>query len=194
MSSPEAAGPDSRERIRSAALGLFASQGVGATSLREVAREAGVTPGLVGHHFGSKAGLHTAVDDHVVALFRDALESVPLEGTPEDVVAARDRAITRMLEDNPDALGYLRRAVLTPEPGVGHLAGGLVEETIRQATLLRERGIARSRYPVTEQAVAELVRQLGNRMFQPMLDHLWKVAGADSAPPTVRVGFRRDGD
>ncbi|WP_435201587.1 TetR/AcrR family transcriptional regulator [Janibacter sp. GS2] len=194
MSSPEAVVPESRERIRSAALALFASQGVGATSLREVAREAGVTPGLVGHHFGSKAGLHTAVDDHVVALFRDALESVPLEGVPEEVVAARDRAITRMLEDHPDALGYLRRAVLTPEPGVGHLARGLVEETIRQATQLRERGIARSRYPVAEQAVAELVRQLGNRMFQPMLDHLWKVAGAETTPPTVRVGFRRDGD
>lgn len=193
MSSPEEGVPDSRERIRTAALALFASQGVGATSLREVAREAGVAPGLVGHHFGSKAGLHTAVDDHVVGLFREALESIPIDGDPEVVVAARDEAITRMLEDHLDALGYLRRAVLIPDPGVGRLARKLVEETIRQTTLLREQGIARNRYPVTEQAVAELVRQLGHRMFQPMLDHLWKISGADGNPPTVRVGFHRDG-
>ena len=53
---------DSRERIRTTALRLFAAQGAAATSLREVAREAGVAPGLVVHHFGGKEGLRAAVD------------------------------------------------------------------------------------------------------------------------------------
>lgn len=192
MSSPD--GTDSRERIRAAALALFAAQGVGATSLREVARAAGVAPGLVGHYFGSKAGLHTAVDDHVVDLFRRALDSVPVEGGPKDIAAARDTALTRMLEDNPHAMDYLRRAVVTPEKGVGHFARKLVEETIRQTEAMRAQGVASTRHPVTEQAVEELIRQLGTRLFQPMLDHLWKVSGADSPVPTVRVGFRREGD
>lgn len=194
MSSPEVAVRDSRERIRTTALALFAGRGVGATSLREVAREAGVAPGLVGHYFGGRAGLHTAVDDHVVDLFRQALESVPLEGEPRDIAAARDAALTRMLEDNPHAMDYLRRAVVTPEPGVGSLARKLVQETIRQTEAMREHGVASSRFPVMEQAVEELVRQLGNRLFQPMLDHLWAVSGAKSAPPTVRVGFHRESD
>lgn len=194
MSSPEAAATDSRERIRDTALTLFAGRGFGATSLREVAREAGVAPGLVGHYFGGKAGLHTAVDDHIVGLFRDALESVPLEGEPRAIATARDAALTRMLEDNPHVMDYLRRAVVTPEPGVESLARKLVRETIRQTEAMRECGVASTRYPVTEQAVEELVRQLGNRLFQPMLDHLWMAAGAQSVPPTVRVGFRREPD
>ena len=80
-----ASGPGSRERIRTAALRLFAERGVAATSLREVAREAGVTPGLVVHHYGGKDGLHTAIDDHVLDLFRTALDSVPLSGPAREL-------------------------------------------------------------------------------------------------------------
>ncbi|UUZ44910.1 TetR family transcriptional regulator [Janibacter limosus] len=59
MSSRATAAGDTRERIRTAALALFAEHGVAATSLREVARSAGVAPGLVGHYFreqGRSAG------------------------------------------------------------------------------------------------------------------------------------------
>jgi AcrR family transcriptional regulator len=43
-----------------AARKAFAASGYGATSLRGVARDAGVDPALVIHFFGSKAGLFTA--------------------------------------------------------------------------------------------------------------------------------------
>ncbi len=56
------------ERIRNAALKIFAAQGASATSLRTVAAAAGVSLGLVQHHFATKAGLIKAVDDHVLAL------------------------------------------------------------------------------------------------------------------------------
>ena len=44
-------------RIREAALELFAADGVAATSMRSVAAKAHVSPSLVVHHFGTKAGL-----------------------------------------------------------------------------------------------------------------------------------------
>ena len=78
MSSREHAADSSRERIRTAALALFAARGVAATSLREVARSAGVAPGLVGHYFGGKDGLQEAVEDFVVELFHDTLDTIPL--------------------------------------------------------------------------------------------------------------------
>ena len=56
------------ERIRSAALKTFAMYGTSATSLRMVAAAAGVSVGLVQHHFANKAGLIKAVDDHVPGL------------------------------------------------------------------------------------------------------------------------------
>lgn len=56
-----------RARIRDAAIARFGAQGYGRTSLREVAADVGVSPGLVIHHFGSKEGLRTACDDWLVA-------------------------------------------------------------------------------------------------------------------------------
>ena len=50
-----------RARIRESALRLYGAHGAEAVSLRKVAREAGATPGLVTHHFGSRAGLYRAV-------------------------------------------------------------------------------------------------------------------------------------
>ncbi|MFC7490234.1 MULTISPECIES: TetR/AcrR family transcriptional regulator [unclassified Knoellia] len=185
---------DSRSRILATALRLFAARGAGATSLREVAREAGVAPGLVVHHFGGKDGLRAAVDDFVVDLFRDAVDSVPLDGPADEVVAARDRAAARMFEDNPDAVDYLRRAVVTPDPGAEDLARMLMQETIRRTQTLRDHGIARSRIPVEEQAVAVFVRQLGNLLLQPALGRLWALADASAPVPTVRVSLQRDTD
>lgn len=182
---------DSRARIRATALRLFAARGAAATSLREVAREAGVAPGLVVHHFGGKDGLRGAVDELVVGLLREALEGVPLDGPAGDVVAARDRATARVFEDNPEALDYLRRAVVTPDPDAEGLARLLMDETVRQTQLLRDRGIARSRVPVEEQAVGVLVRQLGNLLLQPTLGRLWSMAEAPSPVPTVRVSLQR---
>ena len=50
---------DTRAAILQAAREAFTSAGYGATSLRGVARDAGVDPALVVHFFGSKAGLFT---------------------------------------------------------------------------------------------------------------------------------------
>ena len=185
---------EAKERILDVALRLFAERGVAATSLREVARVAGVAPGLVVHHFGGKDGLHACVDDHVVGLFRRALDSVPLEGPPAEVVAARDAAVTRMFEEHPEAIDYLRRVVVTPDPGDEGLARKLIAETVTQTETLREHGIARSRVPVEEQAVAVLLGQLGDRLLQPMLARMWAMAAADSPVPVVRVGLQAKGE
>ena len=74
-----------------------------------------------------------------------------------------------MFADNPDAVDYLRRAVVTPDPGAEGLARLLMEETIRRTQTLRDHGIARSRIPLEEQAVAVLVSQLGTLLLQPAL-------------------------
>ncbi len=50
-------------RIRTTAFTLFAQHGIRATTVRMVADAAGVSAGLVLHHFGSKHGLRTACDE-----------------------------------------------------------------------------------------------------------------------------------
>ena len=50
-----------REEILATARRLFAERGYEAVSASEVAREAGVTLGLLDHYFGSKRGLFIAL-------------------------------------------------------------------------------------------------------------------------------------
>ena len=58
-------------RIRDAAIDLFGRDGF-RVSVRSIAAAAGVSPGLVIHHFGSKDNLHRACDEHVAETIRAA--------------------------------------------------------------------------------------------------------------------------
>ncbi|MBL1076113.1 TetR family transcriptional regulator [Nocardia sp. 2] len=60
-----------RARIRDAAVTVFGDQGFG-VGVRAIAAAAGVSPGLVIHHFGSKDGLREACDNHVREVIRTA--------------------------------------------------------------------------------------------------------------------------
>jgi TetR/AcrR family transcriptional regulator, regulator of cefoperazone and chloramphenicol sensitivity len=51
-----------RARIRDAAIRLFAERGIDGTTVRDIAETAGVSPGLLRHHFGSKEALRQACD------------------------------------------------------------------------------------------------------------------------------------
>lgn len=52
---------DTRERILSVARGHFAAKGFAGSSMRSIARDAGVDPSLISHYFGDKAGLLVAM-------------------------------------------------------------------------------------------------------------------------------------
>ena len=51
---PAADAPDQRSAALDAALACFVRQGIAATSLRDIAREAGVTPALLHYYFGDR--------------------------------------------------------------------------------------------------------------------------------------------
>jgi AcrR family transcriptional regulator len=54
-----------RARIREAALRHFAEEGYERATIRGIARTAGVSPGLLRHHFGSKEDLRRGCDEYV---------------------------------------------------------------------------------------------------------------------------------
>ncbi|MCX5043757.1 TetR family transcriptional regulator [Aldersonia sp. NBC_00410] len=59
-----------KARIRDAAIEAFGTNGF-ATGVRAISTAAGVSPGLVIHHFGSKDGLRVACDERVLEIIRD---------------------------------------------------------------------------------------------------------------------------
>lgn len=56
-------------RIRDAAIACFVEQGFGA-SFRTIAKRAGVSPGLITHHFGSKEALRAECDAEVLRRYQ----------------------------------------------------------------------------------------------------------------------------
>lgn len=83
-----AAGADQAQRILDAALACYAREGVKATSIRDVAREAGVTPALVHYYYGdAERLLEEVINARVLPVFG----------------AVRD-AVTRVDEEDPGAL------------------------------------------------------------------------------------------
>lgn len=182
-----------KARIRNAALDLFAEHGERGTSMRAVASAADVTVGLLVHHYGTKDGLREAVESHIVALFADAISSVPAALPARDVVAARDAAVAEMLRTTPAVVDYLRRALLGAPGHSGDVLGKLTALTAEQVELLREEGLVSTRHSVTEQVIITMVRQLGQLFLQPLVDRIIDEFGESSdgeSKPELLVGIK----
>ncbi|MEB3022832.1 TetR/AcrR family transcriptional regulator [[Mycobacterium] crassicus] len=179
MTDPRARGNDltAKARIRNAALDLYAEYGEDRVSMRTVADEAGVTVGLVQHHFKTKDGLRAAVEQLVVDYFLLAIETASPTGTPAQIAANRDEAVRDMLETHPAVVNYIRRTVLDPQ-SQGRLLERLVDLTRTEISKLRNNRIASTRRPESTQVIGLLVRQLGQLFLQPMIDEMWDYLAA----------------
>ena len=98
-----------RARIRQAALRHFAEQGFQRATIRTIAQTAGVSPGLLRHHFGSKDDLRKECDEYVSEMLRRL--NAQLLSNPGDVAGARrapkrfERYIARALADGSATAG-----------------------------------------------------------------------------------------
>jgi AcrR family transcriptional regulator len=183
-----------KARIRNAAFELYAAKGEANTSVREVAQAAGVTHGLVVHHFANKEGLQRAVQQHVVDLLRHALNSVPTDGTPAEIGEARDASVARMYSENPTYLRYIRRQLLDPASVDHELLDVLAEFTLAQVRDLRAAGVASADTPEPIQVFAVLMRELAPRLLEPLMQRVWRhLAGKSAgAPPEIEIRIKRN--
>lgn len=83
---PSADSPDLRSRLLDAALACFVRKGIAATSLRDIATEAGVTPALLHYYFGDKAQLQQEVIAQKILPVFAALRE-PLLQAGDDIAA-----------------------------------------------------------------------------------------------------------
>ena len=130
-------------RIRDAALELFANEGVAATSIRDIAAAAKVSPGLVQHHFGTKAGLRDAINEHAVAVAGQAFRDLPTDGDPTEIQQQMGDRVTAFVRDNPTALRYVARAVADQDEGAMRIFDVFVAISRAQWDRLAEHGLLR---------------------------------------------------
>jgi AcrR family transcriptional regulator len=117
-----------RARIRDAAIRLFAERGTD-TTVRDIAQEAGVSPGLLRHHFGSKDALREACDGYVLDRLVKIKEEFLLDGRVDSpgflpsvhpTIRLFYRYITRaLLDGSPRAAAMFDDMVVLTEQWIG---------------------------------------------------------------------------
>lgn len=135
-------------RIRDAAIEQFGRHGFG-VGLRTIAGAAGVSPGLVIHHFGSKDGLRQACDAYVAEEIRSSKSEAMRSGDPATWFAAMAE-----IESYAPITAYLVRSMQSGGELADTLwrrmidnAEGYLDEGVRAGTLKPSRDPkARARY------------------------------------------------
>ncbi|WP_017607678.1 TetR/AcrR family transcriptional regulator [Nocardiopsis xinjiangensis] len=131
-----------RARIRNTALRQFAERGFAATTMRDVATAAGVSPALVQHHFGTKDGLREACDSYALAAYIDIAERSVMRGELPDrhQIAQEASWLVRYLalalvEDSPAATAIFDALVAATEDYLRTREGGTTDLHARAVVL-----------------------------------------------------------
>ncbi|NLT57313.1 MAG: helix-turn-helix transcriptional regulator [Actinomycetales bacterium] len=113
-----------RARIREAAREQFTEHGFERATIRGIAAAAGVSPGLVRHHFGSKQELRDAVDAHVLQEIHRLGAEIARDGDRGDLgPSIVSRTAIRPYQ------GYLARALVDRSPIIATMFDQLVDVT-----------------------------------------------------------------
>lgn len=169
-----------RARIRDAAISRFAADGVAGTPVRAIAADAGVSAGLVIHHFGSKDALRVACDQHVAATIRDRKQAAAASGANLDPVAAmRDGA------EGPPLLRYLARTLVDGSPHVAELVDELVEDAVGYMATGIETGMLK---PVDDLRGCATVLTLWSLGSVVLHEHVQRLTGVDLTGDPAATG------
>ncbi len=130
--------PAGRRRIRAAALRLFAQRGLEGTSIRDIARAAGVTNPALYKHFASKDAL--ALDVFLGcynALWQRLRSAVEAQADFERRLAAFVAAFAQAIDDDPDAVLFVNGALhelwsRVPPEMTGRTVAGLALQLVRE--------------------------------------------------------------
>jgi AcrR family transcriptional regulator len=192
-----------RARIREAALAHFAEEGYERATIREIARTAGVSAGLLRHHYGSKDALRVACDDYVF----EALRHLNSQILSDPASTARAREASKRF--GPYIARSLAEGSATAAP--------IFDEMVTMTDLwLARADESRAKPPAVDRRVrAALVtamavgipllhehvsRALGADMFEPEGDRTMAVALLDiythplldeATAASIRAGFGR---
>ena len=153
---------------------LFADHGGRATTIRAVAEQAGVAPGLVSHHFGNKQGLRDACDGYVL----DYLQQIIKQGVDEQRISDPG-FLDNVYQDAADVLRYVARALVDESAAAATLFDNLVALT--EEYLATHHG-GELQSDMRTQAAVLVAMRLGVWVLHP---HLMRVLDAETLTPQL---------
>lgn len=161
-----------RARIRDAAVARFGRDGFRAP-VRAIAEDAGVSAGLVIHHFGSKDGLRAACDEHVLAVIREQKSAAITQASPAETIG-----LLATVREYAPLFAYIVRSLLDGGEVAAHFVDGLVEDADAYLAAGEEAGTIRPSVDPHGRARQVIATQMGLLV----LAQLDAAAGRGTAP------------
>ena len=135
-----------RARIREAAIRLFAERGIDGTTVRDIAEHAGVSSGLLRHHFGSKDALREACDVYALDRLVKIKEEFLLDGkvanpgflpSVHPTIVLLYKYVTRaLLDGSPNAAAMFDDMVVLTEEWLSKHAPDITDDYRAYAAVL----------------------------------------------------------
>lgn len=174
----------SEEAILRVATELFADEGQDRVTIRAIASAAGVSPALVIHHFGSRAGLRLAVEERVVARFEAVIAQLE---TPEltDAAPGLGELVAKAAEDEPATFAFFRRLLIEGGPSADAAFASLFAATKRTLTGLDQLGAT---YPTDDENTRAAFLLANDLAVLLLRDRITTATGVD---PLAGDGMRR---
>ena len=166
-----------REQLLALSVAMFAENGFTQTSLRSIAKRAGVSPGLLVHHFGSK-------DDLVAEAISETLGRWVVGETAAvlDDESARVENWRMFIERNSTSLNFFRQVLLAG----GTYAERLFDASLRESGTFLDQMKASGRLKELHdtEATALMISASGLGLIL-LLDHVERIMGGQIASETV---------
>jgi AcrR family transcriptional regulator len=149
---------DRREDILRASLNLFAEKGFHGTSMRDIAREADITEGLIYHYFASKRDLFRAIiEEHSFLPLLRTLPDIAGQLDLRALLIVLARGFFDVLRQNTQLTRLLLQEVqVFPEEKEAFFADAVGESISELANILETRMNARARTQVDPQVASRL--------------------------------------
>ena len=160
-----------RARIRDAAISRFAADGIAGAQLKAIAADAGVSPALIIHHFGSKEGLRVACDAYVVETIRNRKREAMEKKERFDPLQT-----LRQFQDGPPLQRYLARTLSDASPHVAALIDELVEDGVEYTAEGVRNGLLKPASDLRARVVVLTMWNLGALMLH---EHIERLLGID---------------
>lgn len=156
-------------RIRRTALALFAEHGYDATTVRAIADAAGVSPALILHHFGSKAGLRKSIDAEVVKTISSFVDDqIPMSGTVDEAFEAPEAGFRELFTNRPELGSYIRRLFFDGDEAGLQILRHFMQISRSLSSTFEERGWVREAPDPEMRDLQLIIIEMGPVLFYPL--------------------------
>lgn len=142
MARPKTDDPEARAKILAAAEELFAVRGFAGTSVRDIARSAGVNGAMIHYYFGNKEGLYRAIIESAASTVRTLLITATSNAqTLEETLSRFVSGYAKYIFSHPNLARVLHRELLA--------GGAYLKQMMQPAT----------NYRILREALSDAVRR-----------------------------------